>query len=100
MRTSLTGLLQQHGLQVDWDIPEHQPLTLHILFSISHLVHDPDKDLFYNLINGVPTGFKQDIPFLTVLHKSSLTLMPCMNLDRCICPVGDQLMMTRRSLKN
>ena len=62
MRKSLTELLQQHDLPVDWDIPEHQPLTLHILSSLSQLVNDPDKDLFYNLINGVPTGFKPDIP--------------------------------------
>jgi hypothetical protein len=62
MRNSLNDLLQQHGLPIDWNIPEHQPLTLHILSSLPQLINDPDKDLFYNLINGVPTGFKQDIP--------------------------------------
>ena len=62
MRNSLTDLLQHHAFNVDWDIPEHQPLTLHILSSLSELVHDPDKDLFGNLITGVPTGFKHDIP--------------------------------------
>ena len=47
MRTSLNGLLQQHDLHIDWDIPEHQPLTLHILSSLPQLVHDPDKDFFF-----------------------------------------------------
>ena len=62
MRTSLTELLQQHGLPINWDIPEHQPLALHILSSLSQLIKDPDKELFSNLIQGVPTGFKHDIP--------------------------------------
>jgi hypothetical protein len=64
MRNSLNDLLQQHVLPVDWNIrniPDHQLLTLHILSSLSRLINDPDTDLFQNLINGVPTGFKQDI---------------------------------------
>lgn len=30
--------------------------------SLSRMIHDPDKELFHHLIQGAPTGFKQDIP--------------------------------------
>lgn len=68
MRTSIDELLRQHGLPIDWTIPDNQHLTLHILNSLSKLIGDPDKELFPLLIQGVPTGFKHDIPpsFATV----------------------------------
>ena len=68
MRTSIDELLRQHGLPIDWAIPDNQHLTLHILNSLSKLIGDPDKELFPLLIQGVPTGFKHDIPpsFATV----------------------------------
>ena len=62
MRTSIDELLRQHGLPIDWIIPDNQPLTLHILDSLSKLIGDPDKELFPLLIQGVPTEFKHDIP--------------------------------------
>lgn len=62
MRDSLTELLTNQGLPINWNIPDHQPLTLHIMDSLSRMIHDPDKELFHHLIQGVPTDFKQDIP--------------------------------------
>ena len=58
MRNSLNDLLQQHVLPVDWNIPDHQLLTLHILSSLSRLINDPDTDLFQKPDQWGPNGFQ------------------------------------------
>ena len=80
MRDSLTELLTNQRLPTNWNIPDHQPLTLHIMDSLSRMIHDPDKELFHHLIQGVPTGFKQDIPpshcFAAVDRDEDVALEP------------------------
>ncbi|CAE7212466.1 unnamed protein product, partial [Symbiodinium natans] len=48
--------------KVDWCIPEGQPYCLHALATLSHFLQDVDTTLFGCLLQGVPTGFKNDIP--------------------------------------
>ena len=48
----------------DWSLPPDQPLCLYILQQISSILGDPDDQLFTHLIQGVPTGFHRDIPYI------------------------------------
>ncbi|OLQ12435.1 hypothetical protein AK812_SmicGene3653 [Symbiodinium microadriaticum] len=55
-------LQEQTGHSVDWSISPDQPYCLHALSMLSSALHDCDISLFGALLQGVPTGFKQDIP--------------------------------------
>ena len=55
-------LQEQTGNSVDWSIPQDQPYCLHALSALSSALQDCDMSLFGALLQGVPTGFKQDIP--------------------------------------
>ena len=55
-------LQEQTGNSVDWSIPQDQPYCLHALSALSSALQDCDISLFGALLQGVPTGFKQDIP--------------------------------------
>ena len=61
-REVLVQFLQSHAQPVDWSVREHQPMHLRILQSISHIMGDEDTSLFPSLIEGVSTGFLNDIP--------------------------------------
>ena len=50
------------NLQIDWTVREHQPMHLHMMQEFSRFMHDEDTALFSSLIDGVPTGFSDDIP--------------------------------------
>ena len=58
----LVRWMQERNLTIDWTIREHQPMHLGILQSISKFLDDEDNNLFESLIEGVPTGFSDDIP--------------------------------------
>ena len=47
---------------IDWATPEDQPYWLHALSSLSTSLQDYDMSLFGALLQGVPAGFKRDIP--------------------------------------
>ena len=51
-----------HGLKIDWTVREHQPMHLQLMHALSQFMNDADTDLFPCLIQGVPTGFSDDIP--------------------------------------
>ena len=57
-----TWLQEQTGNSIDWSIPPDQPYCLHALSALSSALQDCDISLFGALLQGVPTGFKQDIP--------------------------------------
>ena len=57
----LEEFLLAQGHSPNWTIPADQPMALHILASLSQITHDPDTSLFQYLINGVPTGFSEQI---------------------------------------
>ena len=48
--------------EVDWSIPVDQPYCLRALSALSTSLHDCDMSLFGAFLQGVPTGFKRDIP--------------------------------------
>ena len=59
-RQSLDSLLPlSHPL--DWQIRADQPLCLHALHQISKYMQDPDTELFPALIQGVSSGFHDEI---------------------------------------
>ena len=61
-RQMLISFFEKKGYQLDWDIREHQPMHLKILQSFSQLMVDEDTSLFSSLLEGVVTGFCQNIP--------------------------------------
>ena len=61
-RNSLSELLASANLPCDCTIPPGQPFYLHVMQSLSLLLQDPDNSLFFHLVQGVPTGYKNDIP--------------------------------------
>ncbi len=60
-RRWLVEFLEAQGVQVDWRIPDDQPMYLHILHALQKLMQDKDTSLFPYLICGVPTGFDDAI---------------------------------------
>ena len=61
-RKDINRFLESADRSPDWSIPSDQPLCLYILQQLSSILRDPDDQLFFDLINGVPTGFHRDIP--------------------------------------
>ena len=61
-RQCLVNWMQERHLKVDWTIRGHQPMHLCILQSISQFLDNEDSGLFDSLIEGVPTGFGDEIP--------------------------------------
>ena len=59
-RASLDTLLPLDQ-PLDWQVRADQPLCLHALQAISHYMNDPDRNLFPALIEGVSTGFQDNI---------------------------------------
>ncbi|CAE7294731.1 KIF15 [Symbiodinium natans] len=45
-----------------WEVREHQPLHLHALEALACFCGDPDVSLCKSLLQGVPTGYNNDIP--------------------------------------
>ena len=45
-----------------WAVREHQPLHLHALEALACFCGDPDVSLCKSLLQGVPTGYNNDIP--------------------------------------
>ncbi len=58
----INRFLASSAMSPDWSVPPDQPLCLYILQQLSSILNDPDDQLFFHLINGVPTGFHRDIP--------------------------------------
>ena len=55
--------LQEHtGDAVHWSIAQDHPYCLEALASLSSALQDCDLSLFGALLQGVPTGFRRDIP--------------------------------------
>ena len=67
-RESLDGLLPLQE-PLDWQVRPDQPLCLHALAAISTYMKDPDTALFPSLIEGVSTGFRDQIPPSNVFSK-------------------------------
>ena len=61
-RQDLEQFLVANSQTPDWQVREHQPMCLNILKSLSLIMQDEDRTLFDSLINGVSTGFQNDIP--------------------------------------
>lgn len=61
-RHILEDWMTSKNLQIDWTVREHQPMHLHMMQEFSRFMHDEDTALFSSLIDGVPTGFSDDIP--------------------------------------
>lgn len=61
-RQDLVKFLEANSQTPDWQIRAHQPMHLNILKSLSVIMQDEDRTLFDSLINGVCTGFQNDIP--------------------------------------
>ncbi|CAE7524568.1 unnamed protein product [Symbiodinium natans] len=45
-----------------WEVREHQPLHLHALEALACFCGDPDVSLCKSLLQGIPTGYNNDIP--------------------------------------
>ena len=60
-KSFLEEFVSAQGHTPNWDIPQDQPMALHILASLSKISQDPDFSLFEYLIQGVPTGFSASI---------------------------------------
>ena len=60
-RQLLTDFLQKRSKPTDWTIREHQPMFLSIMHSLQFLMPNEDVPLFPSLIEGVSTGFHDDI---------------------------------------
>ena len=71
-RKDINRFLESADRSPDWSIPPDQPLCLYILQQLSSILRDPDDQLLFDLINGVPTCFHRDIP-----------------LSNCFTPVAD-----------
>ena len=74
-RASLDTLLPL-GRPLDWQVRADQPLCLHALQAISHHMNDPDRNLFPALIEGVSTGFQDNIAPSNVFAAKSPTEEP------------------------
>ena len=61
-RQDLVNYLVSNSQTPDWQVRAHQPMHLNILKSLSLIMQDEDQTLFDSLINGVTTGFHNDIP--------------------------------------
>ena len=61
-KQSLERFLQNQHQAIDWSIREHQPMHLKILHAFSKIMGDDDSSLFPSLLEGVSTGFLNDIP--------------------------------------
>ena len=61
-RLLLENFLHKHNQPVDWSIRAHQPMHLRILQAIGSIMKDEDITLFPSLLEGVSTGFLNDIP--------------------------------------
>lgn len=67
-RESLDRLLPLQE-PLDWQVRPDQPLCLHALAAVSTYMKDPDTALFPSLIEGVSTGFRDQIPPSNVFSK-------------------------------
>ena len=67
-RDSLDSLLPL-PTTLNWHVREDQPLCLQALHAISQYMQDPDTQLFPALIEGVSTGFQDNIPPSNVFPK-------------------------------
>ena len=61
-RNLLIEFFTQQGISLDWTVREHQPMHLMILQAFGLVMKDRDTTLFPSLINGVMTGFRNNIP--------------------------------------
>ena len=71
MRSTIEQFLASQNLQPNWDIPQNQPLCLHILQALSRVMEDPDTALFQHLIDGVPTGYLRNIPLSNCFEQTA-----------------------------
>ena len=60
-RKILSEFLRAHSKPTDWTIREHQPMYLSIMHSLQFFMPNEDVPLFPSLIEGVSTGFHDDI---------------------------------------
>ena len=61
-RRILSQFLNQHSKPADWTIRDHQPMFLSIVHSLQFFRPNEDVPLFPSLIEGVSTGFNNDVP--------------------------------------
>ena len=60
-RSFISEFLENHECIADWTVRPHQPMNLNIMSQLNFVMHDHDIDLFPSLIEGVSTGFNNDI---------------------------------------
>ena len=60
-RRILSQFLEQNSKPADWTIRDHQPIFLSIMHSLQFLTPSEDT-LLPSLIEGVSTGFNDDVP--------------------------------------
>ena len=58
----ISGFLTERDQPVNWSIKEHQPMCLEIMQQLSRAMLDADVNLLDCLLQGVSTGFQNDIP--------------------------------------
>ena len=61
-RDKLSQFLHRHSKPVDWTVREHQPMYLSIMQALQSFMPNEDIPLFPSLIEGVSTGFHNDVP--------------------------------------
>ena len=62
VRCLFTEFLQKHQKPVVWTIRQQQPMHLMIMHALQSLMPNEDLTLFPSLVEGVSTGFEQDVP--------------------------------------
>ena len=70
LRSLIAQFFLKRGAVIDWTIPDGQPYCLHALAFLSDFLSDRDSTLFAALLQGVPTGFHNDIPLSRVLFAN------------------------------
>ena len=61
-RSLISDFLIERDQQVNWSIKEHQPMYLEIMQQLSRAMLDADVTLFDCLLQGLSTGFQNDVP--------------------------------------
>ena len=61
-RADLKTFLAESNITPDWSIRKHRSMCRNILRHLNEIMPDPDQALLKSLIDGVGTGFPNDIP--------------------------------------
>ena len=75
-RSFISTFLENHACVADWTVRPHQPMCLNIMSQLSFIMQDQDIDLFPSLIEGVSTGFNNDIRPSNVFGENDRPKLP------------------------